>query len=153
MLISSSFPPADAACSSFIVRFCLGPLLVVEAVPVGELLLRAPRPHAGGVVEHARGALLAPSVRSFDSAGLEGPFEPLLRLRPVDGHAVPIFKLRRGDRFVLWPGVVVPLFEVATVFDVQLFAPSRDGVGGVHDRQARRAGRVDALDRHEFVDP
>ena len=112
-----------------------------------------PRPQAGGVVEHARGALLATSVRRFDSTGLEGSFEALLRLRPVDGHAVSILKLRRGDRLVLGPGVVVPPFEVTAVFDVQLLAPRRDGVGGVHDRQARRAGRVDAFDRHEFVDP
>ena len=58
-----------------------------------------------------------------------------------------------ATRFVVRLGFVVPPLEALAALDVQLLPPRCNRVGGVHDRQARRAGRVDALDRHKFVDP
>ena len=55
-----------------------------------------------------------------------------------------VLELRRGHRFVSWLGIVVPLFEIIAIFNLQLLSQRCNGVGGVHDRPARRAGRVDA---------
>ena len=66
--------------------FCRFPLLVVEAVPVGEIRLGAlgPRSHrVVRLVHDAGGALLAAAIGVFHTAGDEGAFVPFVEVSPV----------------------------------------------------------------------
>ena len=64
------------------------PLLVVEAVPVREVLRVAPRPWSRCVIYDTRGPLEASVVAALDAAASEHACKPLTHVGPVHGYPV-----------------------------------------------------------------
>ena len=63
------------------------PLLVIQAVPIGQLRFVARRPRSCGIVDNAARTLLPTTVSRLHAAGGESASEPLVHVCPEDGDA------------------------------------------------------------------